>query len=168
MSDILLEFDVVGDPIAQGSTRAFALRKGKKGPIVGIGTTNDPSGTIAKWRADVRAAFDAAWPVGTEVGRDWFPIPKGTPVAMVLEFRIDRPQSHYLPANRSRPERALRLDAPTWHTSPPDVDKLERAVLDALTHKAYDDDAQVARVRKHKLWSDRPGVTVRISVLGEQ
>lgn len=158
MSETLIEFDVVGDPVPQGSTRAFAIRKGKGegAPIVGVGTTNDPSGSIAKWRADIRAAFDGA------LEERPTPMPLAGAVGFVIEFRKARPKSHYLPANRSRPVPVLRLDAPTWPVGPPDLDKLERAVLDALKLKAYDDDAQVCRMRSHKIYAERGGATIRV------
>jgi crossover junction endodeoxyribonuclease RusA len=46
---------------------------------------------------------------------------------------------------------------------PPDIDKLERAVLDALTGILYDDDAQVYTVTKDKhtvAAPDEPGVAI--------
>jgi crossover junction endodeoxyribonuclease RusA len=39
----------------------------------------------------------------------------------------------------------------------PDLDKLVRAVLDALTGIAYEDDSQVASIKASKLWSSPTG-----------
>jgi crossover junction endodeoxyribonuclease RusA len=46
--------------------------------------------------------------------------------------------------------------------SRPDIDKLARAVLDALTGVAFRDDSQVAKLDLLKLWVDAipPGVQV--------
>ena len=44
----------------------------------------------------------------------------------------------------------------------PDLDKLIRAVLDALTGIAYDDDGQVVSIHAHKIYGERTGLLVRI------
>lgn len=48
-------------------------------------------------------------------------------------------------------------------TVPPDLDKLVRAALDALTAIAYRDDAQVTEMRAHKTYGDYPGVQITLS-----
>ena len=60
-----------------------------------------------------------------------------------------------------RPEPVLRVDAPEYVDRAPDLDKLERAALDALTGVLYLDDRQVARLSADKSWGDIPGVDVR-------
>jgi Holliday junction resolvase RusA-like endonuclease len=147
----MIEFEVIGDPVGQGNLRAFE----HKGRVI---TATSNAGKLSRWRTDVRAAFD-----GAILGHGSYQWPRRCPVDMVVEFRIRRPKGHYLPANRSRPAPELRLDAPTWHTGSPDLDKLTRAMFDALTLKAYADDALVVRVKAHKVYSERPGATVRIS-----
>ena len=42
----------------------------------------------------------------------------------------------------------------------PDVDKLDRALLDALTGVAYDDDGQVIGMSSRKVYSDQPRARV--------
>jgi len=44
----------------------------------------------------------------------------------------------------------------------PDIDKLARAVLDALTGVAYEDDEQVVKLVASKEYTDNPGVTIKI------
>lgn len=44
----------------------------------------------------------------------------------------------------------------------PDVDKLSRAVLDALTGIVYEDDAQVVELIACKQYGDRPGADITI------
>ena len=44
----------------------------------------------------------------------------------------------------------------------PDIDKLERAVLDALTHHAYDDDAQVVKLSALKTYGDEEGIEINV------
>ena len=52
----------------------------------------------------------------------------------------------------------------TYPTVKPDLDKLERAVLDALTGIAWLDDAQVVEVRKRKFYADGDGAGLIISI----
>jgi Holliday junction resolvase RusA-like endonuclease len=91
------------------------------------------------------------------------------PVRVHLDFRpASRPASHYLPANRRRPVRELRLDAPSWYATTPDVDKLARAALDSLTGIVFEDDRQVAWLVSLAKWpspDEVPGVTVTVSPL---
>src|SRR4051794_31562954 len=104
-----LEFTVDGDPVPQGSTRAFQ----RGGPPV---TTTAPTGKIERWRGDIRSAARSRIPGN-------FPKLEG-PLRVTLVFRIRRPRSHYLPANGRRPLPVLRPDAPTYHAQTPDADKL--------------------------------------------
>lgn len=73
------------------------------------------------------------------------------PYAVDLEFVMPRPKS--TPKNRPTPPAIKR----------PDIDKLERAVLDALTDVWFADDAQVIEVHKTKRIAEhgeQPGVTI--------
>ena len=74
------------------------------------------------------------------------------PVDVRATFVFPRPKSHYLPANGKRRDPVLRDDAPLWHVSPPDVDKLARSCLDALTGVLWTDDAQVADIHARKVY----------------
>ena len=47
----------------------------------------------------------------------------------------------------------------------PDLDKLVRAVLDALTRVAYQDDSQVVRLVAEKSYGSEPGVFIKIRAL---
>lgn len=166
MTTLIAEFTVVGTPIPQGSARAFA-GKGKAAGRAFL--TNDPTGSISKWRGDIRSAYQEQRRIATL--RGWVDPPEGPvegPISMRLAFRIARPKSHFLPANGKRPAPEFRLDAPEWVTGPPDADKLERAVLDALTGVLYLDDAQVVVIGATKKYAnpgEQPGVDVRVSAL---
>jgi len=85
------------------------------------------------------------------------------PTALRLRFAFARPSGHYLPANRRRPERELRLDAPAWHISAPDLDKLVRCVADALTiASVWRDDALMSLVRAEKCWDETAYTTIEV------
>jgi crossover junction endodeoxyribonuclease RusA len=145
--------DVPGIPVPQGSVRAFKAKSGK------VVTQNDPTGSIERWRGDIRSALRGLVP-GVLVSE---------PVAMRLSFRFPRPAAHYLPANQSRREPELRLDAPHWKASEPDVDKLARAVLDALTGVVYADDALVTSIVAAKRYvseGEVPGLRLELRDAG--
>lgn len=74
------------------------------------------------------------------------------PVAIQLAFRLQRPI-------------ALSKRREAAHVTRPDVDKLARAVLDALTGVAWGDDSQVASLRATKRYAglEEPcGVTISV------
>jgi Holliday junction resolvase RusA-like endonuclease len=76
-------------------------------------------------------------------------------VAVRVCFVLRRPKKHYT-------TKGLRADAPTYHTSATDLDKLVRLVLDALTGIVYRDDAQVAQIVATKQYGDAPGASVEV------
>lgn len=161
-----LRFRVGGLPVPEGSMSGY-LRGGK----IRIVPQNQKA--LKRWRGDVAKACeitllgDLAWK------------PMTGPVMLALTFGFARPVSH--PKGRT-----------TWPTgkgTTGDVDKLARAVLDALTGLAYRDDAQVVTVLAAKDWCGQgvarhltlPGAVVRawridtetpstgqLSLLGEQ
>ena len=55
--------------------------------------------------------------------------------------------------------RTVKRNSPTV---PPDLDKLIRGVLDALTAIAYTDDSQVIEITAKKIYGELPGVTIDI------
>ena len=143
------EFDVLGDPVPQGSMRAFARRGGGR-PIV---TADNPR--TRPWKDAVTwAAREARRFTATE------------PVAVELAFTLRRPKGH-------SGKRGLLPSAPTYHGTKPDIDKLARAVLDSLVEaQVIADDALVAWLRVAKGYSlspagdyPAPGVHVRVRVL---
>lgn len=73
--------------------------------------------------------------------------PKGEPVQVVVMFQFVRPASQ------------KKRGAPTVK---PDIDKLGRALLDALTNVAYVDDAQVVRLQLWKVYGSDARTTVVI------
>lgn len=90
------------------------------------------------------------------------------PLDVQLQFCFPRPKKHY---RTGKSAHLLRPDAPRWHTSKPDADKLERAVLDSLTAVIYRDDAQVALLHAAKVWctgDEMPGVVVTVREIDSQ
>lgn len=130
-------FRVVAEPVSKGSVRAFTP-KGWARPVL-----TSTSRGLKSWEWAVRAAalhvISVAWP-------------RGVGVRVETEFILARPQSH--PKRRA-----------IEHTKKPDLDKLVRAVLDALTGVAYVDDAQVCRAVIAKRYAgpiEQPGAIVTV------
>jgi len=79
------------------------------------------------------------------------------PVGVTLRFAIRRPKGHY------GKNGTLRPTAPRHPAKKPDIDKLARAVLDALTSSGvWLDDSQVVRLECTKVYGAEPGVHVRL------
>lgn len=130
----MIEFFVPGKPQAQGSKVKTRW-----------GAMREDNDALGPWRERVAlAAYEAKNRV--EGG---FIIPE-KPVSVTLEFILYRPKA--TPKSKDPPA-----------TKAPDLDKLCRAILDALTHVVYRDDAQVTRLvalkRVAKL-DEEPGVHV--------
>lgn len=135
-----LHFTAIGMPATKGSTRAFA-----RGGRIVVTATNPRT---KPWEAVVAAA-------ALEAGAE----PLDGPIAVGLVFRLPRPAGHF-------GKRGLRPTAPAWPARRPDLDKLIRAVLDALTGICWRDDSRVVEIRATKGYAgggDKPcGVTVTV------
>ena len=134
-------FTVYGLPVPQGSKSA--IRQGPHIRIVERGRQ-----ALNPWRQTV-TALAASSLSELLVG----------PVEVELTFTLPRPKSHFRSGSRAA---ELREDAPVYVSHRPDVDKLARAILDALTGVAFLDDGQVASLLAAKVYGDRPGVAVSI------
>jgi crossover junction endodeoxyribonuclease RusA len=124
-------FHVWGTAAPQGSKRH-----------VGNGVMLESSDRVRPWRQDVRfAALERRPP-------DW---DMTTPMQLDLTFWFARPASHYGTKNGIT---YLKSNAPVQPVSARlgDIDKLSRAVLDALTGVAYLDDRQVIQLEARKAY----------------
>ena len=109
---------------------------------VGNGVMLESSKRLRPWRQDVRfAALEKRPP-------DW---DMTTPMRIGLVFWFPRPATHYGTRNGIS---YLKANAPIEPVSARigDIDKLQRAVFDALTGVAYLDDRQVVEVEARKAY----------------
>lgn len=138
---LVVDFDVLGMPAPQGSKRAV-VRNGKASLI-------EASASLPAWRSTVAAQ---ALRQRERVGRAL-----DGPCVLLLVFRLP------MPASRPAPMRAAGT---AWHPTTPDLDKLTRAVGDALTSSGLlRDDARIVHLLASKVETlDWTGVRV---VLGE-
>lgn len=151
---------VFGEPIPQGSMRAFVVRKGGR-PTSRAVVTADNART-KPWRQAVIDAWHAAL-----VSGDWDGMPVNgatVPLRVTVIFLMPRPKSHY---GSGRNAGQVRPSAPSAPAVMPDVDKLGRAVLDALKAAgAYRDDALVCDLHAIKTYTgpgEAPGAVIEIT-----
>lgn len=137
-----ITFFVPGLPKPQGSKKAF-IRPGAKFPTM-IESAGKP---LKDWRETVEAF---AKRVGLSLPGQ---------VKVYLDFRLPRPKSHFHTGKRAG---QLRPEAPEWHAQKPDIDKLSRAVLDALTNVVIEDDSRVVKLIAGKRFDSEPGCWIRI------
>lgn len=131
---------VAGKPAPQGSKRYLGVKGGK-------GITVESSKNVAPWRADVRDAVQAE-------AEALVAFKSGEAVHVELMFVMPRPSST---PKRSTPPAVKR----------PDVDKLARAVLDALSSAGlWVDDSQVTCLVATKRLAqpgERSGCHIRVT-----
>lgn len=113
-------FRVPGPAAPQGSKRAFRTKGGRIALV-------ESSAKVKPYRAVAALCATEAWRQ---------PPTQGV-VALEVAFRFVRPKSH------TKADGSLRAGAPLA-PGKPDIDKLLRALLDAMTGVVYVDDSQVA------------------------
>lgn len=78
-------------------------------------------------------------------------------------IRLDMTAHYSWPKTLAHPLKQVRHGG--WRTGRPDVDNLMKLVGDALNGVAWIDDAQIAEAWIGKVYSDMPGLRVRIEAL---
>lgn len=138
----MFTFTALGKPVPQGSKRWLPG-----------GRMVEANSALRPWRATVTAAAAQAWQkagLGMYTG----------PVTLVCEFTFTRPKGHY---GTGKNAGIVKDNAPVYMSSMPDLDKLIRAVQDALSDAGiWKDDAQVVRVQGEKRYAEQAGVVVFI------
>jgi Holliday junction resolvase RusA-like endonuclease len=142
-----LRFTVHGRPQAKGSKRALQ-GTGQRFPVL-----VDQNKRAKPWAGQVSAEAARAMG-GTELIR--------TAVVVELGFFYARPKSHF--GTGKNAGRVLPA-APRYMTAMPDIDKLARCALDALTGVVFKDDAQVTELRLRKGYGEPERAEVRVVAL---
>ena len=125
----VLKLTIPGEPRPKGRPR-FVRQTGR---------TYTPKSTTS-YENLVRYAFTEAYP-------DW--IPTEAPIELHLRFTFTPPQSW----SKKKKEQALNKNI--RKKSKPDLDNLEKAVMDALNHVAWADDSQIYVKYTSKEYSER-------------
>lgn len=140
-----LDIRVNGIPAPQGSKKGFPIRR--KNGSIGVAITESAGDKVTTWRHDVRAAAERSMEA-----QNWATPLNGTGATLDLLFFMPRPKGHY---GSGRNAGILRDAAPDRHVTKPDLDKLIRAVMDALTSAGvYTDDSTVSTIHAMKMYAD--------------
>lgn len=156
MESVLLQVMVGGKPEPQGSVKAFVptlksgqpVRRPDGGIVVNL-TSDNPA--LKAWRETVAAA---ARETGCEPRED-------IGVRVDVTFFLKRPEAH---VGTGRNAGVVKDSAPAFPLVRPDVDKLLRAILDALTDVVFKDDSQVVELVGRKRYAE-PGANVGASIV---
>lgn len=130
---------VSGLPQSQGNLR--------RSPSGGTYETNKAA---RPWKLAIAAAVDEF--------RDGAPATR-EPVQLFARFYFVRPASHLKKSG------GLAAGAPRAMVRNPDIDKLCRAVLDALTGTLYADDSQVVQLAAVKRYGDRARLELSFDIV---
>lgn len=140
-------FIVPGVPAPQGSKT-----------YKGRGVMVEASSRTKPWRSDVKFAAEKALH-----SLPWRAI---MPMRVEATFVFRRPNSDHVAGD---PARELKANAPKYSVKRiGDLDKLCRAVFDALTGVAYDDDSQVVSLTAHRRYAnpnERPCAIITVTAL---
>ena len=140
MGDAPVTFHVPGPAAPQGSKRAFRTRSGRIALV-------ESSAKVKPYRAVAALCATEAWRQ---------PPTQGV-VALEVAFRFVRPKSH------TKADGSLRAGAPLA-PGKPDIDKLLRALLDAMTGVVYVDDSQVACIWATKEYGQTAETVVSVVI----
>lgn len=138
MSDTI-EFTVAGVPAPQGSKRGFV--RGTRVVMV------ESSSRLMPYRAAVAAEARFAWPHP----------PLTESVTLDVVFTFVRPRSHLNKIGVARPS------APP-SPARPDLDKLLRAIGDAMTGIIYRDDSQISSITATKAYGETAETSIHIGI----
>ncbi|MCG7844945.1 MAG: RusA family crossover junction endodeoxyribonuclease [Methanomassiliicoccales archaeon] len=141
----LIEFFVAGEPVPQGSTKAFYIKKLER-----VVTTHTNANTEG-WRNRIATEAQHANELRPH---NFFSDDRRSGYEVTLDFVFNRP--------KSTPKK-YRLN-----TKRPDLDKLVRAALDAITNVLIPDDSQVVRIVAGKCYGDSertPGLHISVKRL---
>ncbi|OPY34664.1 MAG: Endodeoxyribonuclease RusA [Methanomassiliicoccales archaeon PtaU1.Bin124] len=141
----LIDFFVAGEPIPQGSTKSFYIKK-----LDRVVTTHGNRNT-ERWRQ--RIATEAQH-TNESRGMNFFCDDRRCGYQVCLEFVFTKPKSTPKKHN--------------LNTKRPDLDKLIRAVLDGITGVLIPDDAQVVSISASKSYccgDEAPGLHISVKRL---
>lgn len=132
---------VLGAPKAQERPRFF-----KKGDYIG---SYDPSKTQKETFASVVQKQAPSEPISEAI-------------SIEMVFYMPRPKNHY---GTGRKASLLKDTAPEYHTGTPDIDNLQKFVLDSLNKIFFRDDSLVCRISACKQYSEKPRTEIIISTI---
>ncbi len=137
---------IEGQPAQQGSKSPFVNKHTGRAMLVDVNRS-----ALKPWRQMIaHATLEVIDDLGIRV-----PL---RACCLELDFHYMRPRSHVRRDGSIRPGREYK-------NSRPDIDKLARAVLDALTGIVYSDDSCVVELIARKHYSERAGLAIGVTEL---
>jgi Holliday junction resolvase RusA-like endonuclease len=88
--------------------------------------------------------------------------PIDSPINMELKFYSGRPKNHY---GTGKNANVLKQNAPYFNISRPDIDNLQKFVMDSLNSIFYRDDSLICLLSSVKLYDDIPRTEITIETL---
>jgi crossover junction endodeoxyribonuclease RusA len=147
VDQLLLDVTVYGTAAAQGSKTRGVAANGR--PFF-----REANPDLKRWRSQVAQAAGEAYVGGI----------LDEPVGLDLVFWRPRPVGHF---NTTGGLAAAGRRSP-YPTGAPDLDKLARAICDALTGVVFTNDARIVDERIRKAWGERACVRIRVFRLGAE
>ena len=144
-----MKFNIIvqGKPVPKGSASAFYNKA--------IGRAMVVQSNANKQKPWVSAIVDKA-------KQEWGQRPptRGRVSISKMEFSFFRPKSHFGSGKNSN---VVKSSSPSCHLSKPDIDKLIRCDLDALTGIIWVDDSQVVAIdNAEKTWGEKEGLSMSL------
>lgn len=146
-----ISFLVEGEPKGQPRPRAFARN--------GMVRVYDPA-TAEGWKNQIAIAFrQEVLRLGLKTDGDAL---FNGPVKLQATFVFQSPKSHFNAKGVLK-----QCWRSSWKVSKPDLDNIEKALMDALTTcRAWDDDSQVCAKQTRKVWVDDLIKTTIVTIEG--
>ena len=136
----MIKLDLYGDPVAW--QRPQFARRGKH---------------LHSYDGQEKLKVGCKWQLKSQYREQ----PITAPVSIDITFYMPIPKS--TTAIRKR----QMLHGKMYHMKRPDLDNLQKFVLDCLNQIILIDDAQVVEIRARKIYSDKPGTLIRLLPLSE-
>jgi len=149
---------VPGRPVPQGSKSAFISKSTGKPIVV------DKDVRLPQWRAKITsAAIDKQAEYMHTMPALYATLPFVGGVGISIDFVLERPKTHF---GSGKNVDKVKPGAPSHPATMPDIDKLMRAIFDALTDaQVWKDDGQVVWVQATKTYANAgqaPGVQITV------
>ena len=91
--------------------------------------------------------------------------PISDPIAISIVWHMPYPKKWL---RTGKYEGLVKDNAPSVHTSKPDIDNMEKFLFDSLNGRLWVDDALIWWVQKQKVYAVEPGITFKVEVINER
>lgn len=137
----MISLDLYGDPIPKKRARTF-----------------NNHGKIVTWDSQDKLKEGYKWQIRSQYREE----PLQCPVMVDVLFMMPIPKS------TSKVKQRAMINGTFHHMSRPDVDNLQKFILDVLNEVVLKDDSQIIEIHAKKIYSTKPGTHVRIIPVEQQ